>query len=356
MLRTLASTATLALSVALSLALAAPAARAATMSDAWITTRVKMALLTSEGLSTAHAIDVDTAEAHVTLHGAVGSQEERTKAAQVARDVSGVREVRNLIDVRPAAPGEPSAVSDATVRERVTEALAADAALRDSAIEVRSVQGGVVVLGGEARTLSDARRALEDAAAVDGVIRVASEIRSPEELSDTETFREEAYDQAAYAASTARDAWITSATKLRLIANAETPAFDVNVDTRDQVVTLFGTVDSPQAKQAAEAEARKVEGVRDVVNALQVVAPADAKRVARSDAQLDEAIESRLAADQRIAEDEIDVAVEDGVARLRGSVPSRSAEMAALVVTRRTPGVKRVIDDLELEPPAVGAR
>ena len=67
---------------------------------------------------------------------------------------------------------------------------------------------------------------------------------------------------AAKAGDTVSDAWITSATKLRLLANSETPALDINVDTTDARVTLFGVVPTAAAKAAAEAEAHKVNGVR----------------------------------------------------------------------------------------------
>lgn len=351
------STRTIVLSVAISLALASPAV-AASAPDAWITTKVKIGLLTGEGLGTARDIDVDTLDGRVTLNGAVPSQAAKDQAAQTARSVSGVREVRNLLRVDPTrAEGQASAgVSDEAIRERVKAALDDDAALEGSSIEVRSVDDGVVVLAGEARTLSAARRAIQDAANVDGVRRVDNQIESPEELGDAETWREGAYDQAAYASSAARDVWITSAAKVRLLASAETPAFDINVDTRDQVVTLFGSVDSQQAKQQAEAEVRKVDGVRDVMNELEVVPAAQAEQVARSDEQLDESIESRFQASERLSEADVEVEVENGVARLSGSVPSRSDQVAALTVARTTPGIRRVIDDLRVEAPAVGAR
>jgi len=44
----------------------------------------------------------------------------------------------------------------------------------------------------------------------------------------------------------------------------------INVDDSGQVVTLRGTVDTPEQKKQAEYAARQVNGVRDVVNDLQV--------------------------------------------------------------------------------------
>ena len=71
---------------------------------------------------------------------------------------------------------------------------------------------------------------------------------------------------------TASDIWITSAAKMRLLADSQTPALDINVDTWAGVVTLFGIVPSQQAKAAAAADVGKVSGVKHVVNELQVVA------------------------------------------------------------------------------------
>jgi hyperosmotically inducible protein len=350
------STFGIALGLAVWLAAATPAL-AATAPDAWITTRVKMGLLASEAgpLTAMRDIDVDTVDGRVTLHGTVASAEAKQDAERVARGVSGVREVRNRLTVDPSrATGATAEVSDETLRERVRAALAADEALRDSRIEVRSVEQGVVTLTGEARTLSDARRALEDAAGVAGVRRVENRIQSPEQLGEDEVWSEKVQDRAAAAQSAARDMWITTAAKARLVANPETPAFDINVDTRDGVVTLFGTVGSKEAREQAEAEVRKIEGVREVENDLQVVEPAEAESAARTDEQLGEAIEQRLEASERLGEADFDVEVENGVARLSGSVPTQGDKLAALTVARSTQGVRRVIDDLRVEPP-VGA-
>src|SRR6187397_118865 len=70
----------------------------ATTSDAWITTKAKMALLTTEGVS-ATAVNVDTVNGLVTLHGKVSSEAEKQKAEQVARGIDGVTNVRNLLQV-----------------------------------------------------------------------------------------------------------------------------------------------------------------------------------------------------------------------------------------------------------------
>jgi hyperosmotically inducible protein len=338
----------------LALALAGPASAAAP--DAWVTTKVKMSLLTDESVSAARNINVDTIDGRVTLHGKVGTAAEKARAEKVAREISGVREVRNLIQVVPSSEKKQAKVSDDMLKQHVEAALKADAALHDSSIKVDSVNSGVVLLSGKAKTLSDAFRAVDDASRVDGVVRVASQIQSPDTLADEEMWREGGYDSAKYESSTARDTWITTATKMRLMANTDTPAFDINVDTNHGVVTLFGVVDSAKAKDAASAEARKVSGVRQVVNDLQVVAANRQDAVAHKDDDVKDAIEERIEAREALSDGNIDVEVSDGVARLSGTVKTRGDQVTAVTVARSTAGVRRVIDDLRLESPPVGLR
>ena len=175
------------LAVVLSAALAAPAGAATP--DAWITTKIKLALLTTEGVS-GTAIKVDTVVGRVTLYGKVHSAEEKAKAETIARKVDGVQDVRNLLQVVAPEHEKAMQVSDDDLKQRVEQALQADPSLKSSNIAVQSVNQGVVLLGGTAKTLSAHLRAVEVAAAVPGVRRVASEIQSPDTLADEEIWRE----------------------------------------------------------------------------------------------------------------------------------------------------------------------
>jgi osmotically-inducible protein OsmY len=335
---------------ALALALAGPAAAAP---DAWITTKVKMALITSEN-APARRVDVDTVDGRVTLHGSVFSAAEKAAAEKAARSVQGVREVRNLLQVVPAE-AMPT-VADEKISEQVTAALASDPALEDSDVAVASVNDGVVLLSGKAKTLSDHQRALEDASNVPGVKRVASEIESPDELADAEIWREGEHDAAHAERSSASDLWITSAAKLRLMMNDATPALDINVDTRDGIVTLFGMVPTSGAKTAAAAEVQKVDGVKQVKNELQVVPESGQAAVKQNDDQIEAAIEERLKARSELSDASIEVDVQNGVARLTGTVDNQAERLTALTVARATAGVRSINDALELRNPQVGAR
>jgi len=325
--------------------------------DTWITTKVKLALMMDD-LVAGTGINVDTVDGRVVLHGSVRSDAEKTRAESVARGIEGVHEVRNLLGVVPEAQQERTEAKDEDIRERVQSALEKDEALQDSNIDVSSVNAGVVYLTGEAASLSDQLRAVSRARTVPGVKRVAAEIKGGEDLSDDDYYgggearreRERAAEAAGDAPSRARgaasDTWITTATKTRFLLSADVPALDINVDTHDGVVTLFGSVPNQQVKTKAEAEARKVSGVREVRNQLQIVPKKAEEDTARKDDDIQRDVDRRLG---KIEGADIDAEVSNGVVRLTGSVDDNADHFQALYAARATQGVRRVIDELKVQ-------
>jgi hyperosmotically inducible protein len=67
--------------------------------DATITTEVK-AKLTGEKAANFTRIDVDTTNQVVTLNGIVESADQRARAEQLARQVGGVKSVKNNLQVQ----------------------------------------------------------------------------------------------------------------------------------------------------------------------------------------------------------------------------------------------------------------
>ena len=334
------------LAVVLSTTLAAPVWAATP--DAWITTKTKLALLTTEGVR-GTAVHVDTILGKVTLHGKVRSADEKAKAESVAKKIDGVQEVRNLLQVVTPQREKEIQLSDDALKQRIEKALQADSSLKDSSISVKSVNKGVVLLAGTAKTLSAHLRAVETAAWVPGVERVASEIKSPDTLADAEIWREPTArgesSKDSGIRNTASDIWITSATKMRLLTDSRTPALDINVETHAGVVTLFGIVPSQDAKSAAEADARKVSGVKRVVNELQVVASAKQTEMKARDEDIESEVKKAL---EKSDFKDISVEVKNGVVRLKGTVPTGSRRLDAAVVARSVKGVRAVKDDLRL--------
>lgn len=327
--------------------LGAPAFGAAP--DSWITTKSKLALMTTSGVSS-NDVNVDTIDGHVTLHGTVSSQEEKARAEQAVRSIDGVKDVRNMLAVVPPSQQKAVEVADDQIKQHVEQALAQDKALHDSSIKVSSVNGGNVVLTGTAATLTDHLSAVEDARSVRGVKQVASEIKSPDTLSDSEIWRDTkqvAKNTAETTGDTASDMWITTASKVRLIANDQTPATEINVDTRKGVVTLFGIVPSDSAKKAAAAEVKKVSGVKSVRNELQVVPASVKEAVKANDSELKDRISKKV--DDALTDDsDVNVEVKNGVVRLSGKVERQTDRLSALTIARSTEGVRSVVDDLQV--------
>jgi len=333
------------------ISLLAVPALAAQPEDVWIITKVKMALLTDDTVDGLD-INVDSFDGRVTLHGNVDSPIEKAEAETLARRITGVADVRNLLAVVPATSRKANEVKDDALTEQVSTVLKRDQALASSDIKVKSVNKGVVLLSGEAKTLSAHLRAIADARAVPGVRQVASEIRSPDELADAEIW--ESGDKAGAGsemAGTASDAWITTKVKVRLMAEPGLSPIGVNVDTRAGVVSLFGTVSTQELKARAAEQVRKVAGVKGVENDLQVVPEVAAKRVEARDEQVLEAVRKRLGTRDSLEDADIDVAVENGVVRLTGTVATQRDRLTALTVARSTDGVSSVVDGLELKGP-----
>lgn len=321
--------------------------------DPWITTKAKLALYTAENVSGTD-ISVDTFNGRVTLHGKVETTAERTRAEEITKQIEGVLTVRNLLQVVPDAKKKAVKFEDAVVADRVKLALDGDAALKDSQVRVASVNNGVVLLDGKAASLSAHLRAVRVASHVEGVHRVASQVKSPEVLSDREIrMEEEATAKAPTGAaptmaSAFSDMWITTSSKARLLADGDTPAMDINVDTEDGVVTLFGVVPTEASKAAAEADVWKVSGVKKVDNALQVVSAKEQKAVEVQDADAVAGAKAALA--NKSAFKDVTVDVKNGAARLTGTVANQADWLMAAVTVRSSSGIRSVNNDLKVKP------
>ena len=76
--------------------------------------------------------------------------------------------------------------------------------------------------------------------------------------------------QAANAGDAAADSTITDKVKTAIVSEPGLRAAQINVDTADGVVTLTGSVDSPQKAERATQVAQAVTGVKSVDNRLDV--------------------------------------------------------------------------------------
>ncbi len=142
------------------------------------------------------------------------------------------------------------------------------------------------------------------------------------------------------------DSWLTSKTKIALFADDRVKGREVRVETVGGEVFLRGKVDSEEAKTAAVEIAKGVEGVKNVKNDLQVVAPAARETVQANDKQITKAVETSFGKDPQLKK--IDVRTDAGVVVLSGEVPNISLSAKASEMAHRVDGVKSVKNELRV--------
>ena len=74
--------------------------------DGWLWTKTRAVLAAADD-SRDSTINVDVDNAVVTLSGSVATQAQKTKAAEVAKGVEGVKSVKNNLTVAPATSARP---------------------------------------------------------------------------------------------------------------------------------------------------------------------------------------------------------------------------------------------------------
>jgi hyperosmotically inducible protein len=140
------------------------------------------------------------------------------------------------------------------------------------------------------------------------------------------------------------DSWLTAKTKIALFADERVKGGQVSVETVNGTVSLRGKVDSDEAKAAAAAVTKTVDGVKSVRNDLQVVPPGDRKVIDTSDKDITRQVEGRLSKDARLKK--VDVRTDGGAVILTGAVQSIGASARASELARGVPGVRAVKNEL----------
>lgn len=158
------------------------------------------------------------------------------------------------------------------------------------------------------------------------------------------------------------DAAITASVKAKLLEDDRTEGFDINVDTKNGVVTLKGGADSLADKTIAGDIARTTDGVVSVDNQLAVAAPGtEARKEANeatasgevretladtgeviNDAWITSKVKTQLVADDDIAGLQIEVETKDNRVHLIGDVPSAEVRAEAVRIAQTTQGVAGV--------------
>ena len=230
--------------------------------DAATTTKVKTALMLSKHVSP-FGIDVTTKQGVVSLAGQVPSEEIKTMAGAIARDTSGVKDLQNNLVIDPGTRPNPEAsrlserVADLEIKTIAEDAIRKNPELREKGIEL-VVRERKVTLNGSVETDSQKNVAEQIAWGVQGVAGVANnlQVTTPHPADSPEDKLAKRVEFELYS----------------------TKAFSLNtlqIHSLDGTVTLGGTVSTRAEKLLAEKVAQTVNGVRRVVNNLNVLGEGD---------------------------------------------------------------------------------
>jgi hyperosmotically inducible periplasmic protein len=130
--------------------LATKAEAAAENADTWIGRKVKLTLFFHRHVN-ASKTTVDVKEGVVTLKGEASSTAQKDLTAEYAKDIDGVKEVRNEMTVASApevTPGEASEkIDDASITAQVKTALATHRSTSALKTKVETKDGEVTLTG-----------------------------------------------------------------------------------------------------------------------------------------------------------------------------------------------------------------
>ncbi|MGH8131238.1 MAG: BON domain-containing protein [Steroidobacteraceae bacterium] len=142
--------------------------------DAVVLTNVKSALVANP-VTEAGEINVDVNRGVVSLNGFVDSQQEKSKAAQVAQNVDGVKEVRNNLSVKEGSSTAGEVIDDSILTAKVKAALIQSPDTKAHQINVET-RAGVVQLSGFVDSAAAKAAASTVAKSVTGVKDVKNEL------------------------------------------------------------------------------------------------------------------------------------------------------------------------------------
>lgn len=145
-------------------------------SDMWIALKVKSALLFHRDVS-GTATDVNVKDGVVVLRGQATSLAQKELTTEYARDVEGVKEIRNELTLAPATP-KPSEtlgekIDDASITAQVKAALLTHRSTSALKTKVQTTDG-VVTISGIAKNAAEKSLVTKLVTDINGVISVVN--------------------------------------------------------------------------------------------------------------------------------------------------------------------------------------
>jgi hyperosmotically inducible periplasmic protein len=146
-------------------------------SDAWVSVKVKAALVFHRNVSAVRT-KVHVKDGMVTLTGVAISQAEKDLAGEYAKDVEGVKEVKNQMTVGKVPASERTwedKIDDASVTAQVKAVLFAHRSTSAIKTGVRT-QDGVVTLTGTAKNAAEKDLITKLTSDINGVVKVVNDM------------------------------------------------------------------------------------------------------------------------------------------------------------------------------------
>lgn len=233
--------------------------------DAAITGRIETTFLLNGHLSPFN-INTTTEEGVVTLTGSVDNQVQKDLAAELARSVAGVVDVKNEITVVEDAPVKESKrtwqqkIEDATVTASVRTRILYNREFNAFNIKVKT-ENGHTTLSGVVKTQEQ----------IDRIGVIASETKGVQGVTNNlTTFEREKLDPVQNTGRQLSDEWIEKRVETGLLLNRHVSIRDLAVEVEDGTTILGGTVDSDTQRELAQQIAQNIQGVLKVENNIKV--------------------------------------------------------------------------------------
>ncbi|MGH9218515.1 MAG: BON domain-containing protein [Vicinamibacterales bacterium] len=185
---------------------------------------------------------------------------------------------------------------------------------------------------------------------------------------------------AAAQTSTIKDGWLVMKVHSEMVDEDVLSGSDIDVDVKNGVVTLQGTVPSEAARARAIAVAKANDGVKNVVDQLKIAPARGSNMAAKADRAGEKAERAgEKAADKTVSatkktgraiddgwikskiyaqyladwntvlnDSDIDIDVDNNVVTLNGTVKTSEAKTKAVAIAKATDGVKSVKDNLRV--------
>jgi hyperosmotically inducible periplasmic protein len=166
----------------------------------------------------------------------------------------------------PPAPAPAQTSTDDSLKDRINFRLETSDTLRKYDVKVK-VDRGVATLSGDVANAAQKAEA-ERLAKVTGVTRVQNDITI--DPGEDKSVADRMKAGLTKTGEKITDGWITTKVKWFFMGEDALKGSDINVDTKDNVVTLKGTVKTAAGKTRAVQLAKNTDGVKQVVDQLTV--------------------------------------------------------------------------------------